>query len=279
MTLWASPSCACPRVSRSRSLAGVRPELAGCSAAPPACTEGSGPCAPPSSRALPCWRMRDAELSACWTAACSISACASRCRFRTSGVEGAGMARSSVAAAMSFWLACGGVSGLSTLMRSRACLPNSRACSPRAEASPAIEARSNRTVRYSSASLASSSRAWASCALMSPPSTVRGEGRFALQPCVVQFPEQEEPLCRRHLPRRWRSLGRWRLRHSTPARGHSSRRWSRRSSRTSSPWRRGTAGTSLGPVRRKSPTLHIHAKWQVAARRWSLGTTRRQRRR
>jgi hypothetical protein len=35
----------------------------------------------------------------------------SRCRFRALGVEGAGMARSSVAAAMSFWLAHGGVFG------------------------------------------------------------------------------------------------------------------------------------------------------------------------
>jgi hypothetical protein len=135
MTLWASPSRACPLVSRSRSSAGVRPGLAGRSVALPACTEGSGPCAPPSSRASPCYRMRDAELSACWTAACSMSACASRCRFRASGVEGAGMARSSVAAAMSFWLARGGVSGLSTLksalMRSQACMPSSRARSPR----------------------------------------------------------------------------------------------------------------------------------------------------
>jgi hypothetical protein len=72
------------------------------------------------------------------------------------------MARSSVAAAMSFWLTRGGVFGSSTLksalMRSRACLPNSCARSPRAEASPAMEARSSRTSRYSSASLASSSR-------------------------------------------------------------------------------------------------------------------------
>jgi hypothetical protein len=76
------------------------------------------------------------------------------------------MARSSAAAAMSFWLTCGGVLGLSmsksALMRSWACLPSSRARSPRAEASPAMEARSSRTVRYSSAILASSSRAWAS---------------------------------------------------------------------------------------------------------------------
>jgi hypothetical protein len=64
---------------------------------------------------------------------------------------------------MSFWLARGGVLGSSTLksvlMRSRACRPNSRACSPRAEASPAMEAQSSRIARYSSASLASSSRA------------------------------------------------------------------------------------------------------------------------
>jgi hypothetical protein len=96
------------------------------------------------------------------------------------GCRRAGMACSSVAAAMSFWLARGGVSGLSTLqsvlMRSRACLPSSRARSSRAEASPAMEARSSRTVRYSSASLASSSRAWANCVLMSAPSAVKREG-------------------------------------------------------------------------------------------------------
>jgi hypothetical protein len=144
-------------------LAGVPPGLVGRSAAPPVCTEGSGPCAPLSSYALPYWRMRDAELSACWMVACSISACASRCKFRTSGVEGAGMARNSVVAAMSFWLARGGVLGSSmlksALMRSGARRPYSRARSPRAEASPAMEARSSRTARYSSASLASSSRA------------------------------------------------------------------------------------------------------------------------
>jgi hypothetical protein len=73
------------------------------------------------------------------------------------------MARSSVVAAMSFWLTRGGVFGLltlkSVLMRSRACLPSSHARSPRAETSPAMVARSSRTARYSSASLASSSRA------------------------------------------------------------------------------------------------------------------------
>jgi hypothetical protein len=64
---------------------------------------------------------------------------------------------------MSFWHARGGVFGSSTLnlalMRSRACLPNSRARSLRAEASPAMEAQSSHTARYSFASLASSSRA------------------------------------------------------------------------------------------------------------------------
>jgi hypothetical protein len=45
-----------------------------------------------------------------------------------------------------------------------------------------MEARSNRTVRYSSANLASSSRAWASCALMSTP--LGGEGGGALGPAA-----------------------------------------------------------------------------------------------
>jgi hypothetical protein len=113
-----------------------------------------------------------------------MSACASRCRFCASGVERAGMARSSVAAAMSFWLARGDVFGLltskSALMQSRACLPSSRACSPHAEASPAMVARSSRTARYSSTSLASNLRAWASCALMSAPRA--GEVGGALGP-------------------------------------------------------------------------------------------------
>jgi hypothetical protein len=83
-------------------MAAARPELAGHLAASPAWTEGSPPCAAPSPRASPCWRICEAELSACWTAACSMRACTSRCRFRASGVEGAGIARSSVAAATSF---------------------------------------------------------------------------------------------------------------------------------------------------------------------------------
>jgi hypothetical protein len=60
-------------------------------------------------------------------ATCSMSAGASRCRFHASGVEGAGMAQSSIAAAISFWLARGGVSGSSmlksVLMRSRPACP------------------------------------------------------------------------------------------------------------------------------------------------------------
>jgi hypothetical protein len=133
-----------PFLGRRASLVGGSPRRSSC------VDRGFTPGAAPSSRASPCWRMRDAELSACWTAACSMRVCTSRCRSRALGVEGAGMARSSVAATMSFWLARGGASVLSTLgsalMRSRTCLPSSRARSPRAEASPAIEARSSRTV-------------------------------------------------------------------------------------------------------------------------------------
>jgi hypothetical protein len=67
-------------------------------------------------------------------------------------------------------------------------------------------------------------------------------------------PGQRE-LPRRRLPPHSRCLpGRWRAPRSTPARDHSSRHWSRRSSRTSSPWHRGTARTSLGPARQRSPT-------------------------
>jgi hypothetical protein len=100
------------------------------------------------------------------------------------------MARSSVTAAMSFWLARGGVLGSSTLksvlMRSRACRPNLRARSPRAEASPAMKARSSHTARYSSASLASSSRAWDNCALTLAP--LGGEGGGALGPAPRRGP-------------------------------------------------------------------------------------------
>jgi hypothetical protein len=244
MTLRASPSRACPRVSRSRSLAGVRPGLAGRSAAPPACTEGSPP---PPLRAPIAPRvplLADARHRA-------LGLLDGRLldeRLRLSvqvlrlGRRGAGIARSSVAATMSFWLARGGVSGLSTLksalMRSRTCMPSSRTRSPRAEAFPTIEARSNRTVRYSSASLASSSRAWASCALMSAP--VGGEGAGALGPAARReavpragvtspSPAPAAPVA---------FAGSLAMQRSTPARGRSSWCWSRRSNRTSSPWRR-----------------------------------------
>jgi hypothetical protein len=62
--------------------------------------------------------MRDAELSACYTAACSMRACASRRKLHASGVEGSGMARSSFATAMSFWHTRSGACG-SALLRSR----------------------------------------------------------------------------------------------------------------------------------------------------------------
>ena len=57
------------------------------------CTETSWSC-----RAVPpgCFgtieRMRDAELSACCTAACSMSACTSRRRLRPEVVDGSGIA-------------------------------------------------------------------------------------------------------------------------------------------------------------------------------------------
>jgi hypothetical protein len=88
MTLRALPSWACPGVSRICSLTGVCPGLAGLSVAPPVCTDALGPYELPSSRAHPCWRMRDNELLSYFTAACSMSARVSQCRFRASGVEG-----------------------------------------------------------------------------------------------------------------------------------------------------------------------------------------------
>jgi hypothetical protein len=184
MTLRASPSWACSRVSRSRSLAGVRPGLAGRSATPPRVHRGL--------RAMRIPIVPRALLLA------------------DVGRRAFGLLDGHL---LDEWLARGGVSGSSTLksvlMRSRACLPNSRARSPRANASPAIEARSNRTVRYSSASLASSLSAWASCVLMSVP--LGGEGGGALGPAAVRgpVPRHEEPLRHRHPPRRRRLLGRW----------------------------------------------------------------------
>jgi hypothetical protein len=83
---------------------------------------------------------------------------------------------------------------------------------------------------------------------------------LAPRPGVVQFPGRGEPLRRQLLSRSRRLLGRWGSRRSTPARGRSSQRWSRRSSRTSSPWRLGTVGTSLGPAPRRS------RGWQLAGR-------------
>jgi hypothetical protein len=114
---------------------------------------------------------------------------------------------------------------------------------------------------------------------MSAPLGGKEGERLAPHPGAVQFPSRGEPLRRRLLPHSRRFLGRWQVRQSTPARGRSSRRWSCWSSQTSSPWRRGTAGTPLGQARRRSPTPRTRARWRVAARWRSRGTTRRRRKR
>jgi hypothetical protein len=105
MTLRASPSSTRPRVSCRRSFAGVllmqsctEGALMSLAAAalpfPPGgvCTEASWPwCAvPPAFKTTE--RMRDAELSAYCTAACSMSTFASLRRLCPSVVEGSGMA-------------------------------------------------------------------------------------------------------------------------------------------------------------------------------------------
>jgi hypothetical protein len=112
-----------------------------------------------------------------------------------------------------------------------------------------------------------------------PPSAVRREERLAPHPGAVQFPGRGEPLRRQLLLRSRRFLGRWRVRQSIPARDRSFRRWSRRSSQTSSPWRRGTAGTSLGQAHRRSPTPRTRVRWRVVARWRSRGTPHHRRRR
>ena len=67
------------------------------------CTEASWSwCTVPPAGFGTIERMRDAELSACCTAACSMSTCASRRRLRPEGVDGSGMAWSRYAAATSF---------------------------------------------------------------------------------------------------------------------------------------------------------------------------------
>ena len=106
MMLRVSPSSACPRVSWRRSFAGgflVRSCSEGAfvlSAAaalprPPGgvCTEASWSyCTVPPAFAEATERIRDVELSACCSAACSMSARASLRRLRPTGVEGSGMA-------------------------------------------------------------------------------------------------------------------------------------------------------------------------------------------
>jgi hypothetical protein len=114
--------------------------------------------------------MRDAKLSAGCMAACSMSAYVLRCRFRASGVEGAGMARGRGELLARSWGRAWvvdvevGVDALAGLLAQLARAFAARGGFP---SESAMEARSSRTARYSSASLASSSRAWASCALMS----------------------------------------------------------------------------------------------------------------
>jgi hypothetical protein len=115
--------------------------------------------------------------------------------------------------------------------------------------------------------LASSSRTWASCALMPAPLVGKAGARLA-PGCGVR-------LCR--LPLfclRCRHVHQRRPR-STHVRGRSFRCWNRRSSQTSSPWRQGTAGTSPGSACRRSPTRHTRVRSRVAAHWLSRGMTRR----
>jgi len=81
--------------------------------APPAggvCTETSWfCCAAPPAFAKAAKRIRDAELSACYTVASSRRACASLHKLRASGI-----ARSGMAAAVIFWLALFKARGLSS---------------------------------------------------------------------------------------------------------------------------------------------------------------------
>jgi hypothetical protein len=153
-------------------------------------------------------------------------------------------------------------------------LPRSHARSPCAEASPTTEARSSHTVQYSFMSFASSSCAWASCTLMSAPPVGEVGVHSAPHPGVIQF-SGGEGLLRRRPPRSRCSSGHRRPPRSTHARGRRSRRWSRRSSQTSSSRRRGTARTSPDLTRHRSPTPRTRARWWVAARWWSHGRTLR----
>ena len=116
--------------------------------------------------------IRDAELSACYTAASSRRACTSLCRLRPSGVEGSCMARSRIAAAVIFWLALFKAGWFSTApssarIRSRAMRPASRAPAPRTTCSCSSVARSSCVCGRSSWSLASSSWSCSSCACCS----------------------------------------------------------------------------------------------------------------
>jgi hypothetical protein len=114
---------------------------------------------------------------------------------------------------------------------------------------------------------------------MSAPLGGEEGGALGPAPWCSPAPGPGELLRRQLPPRSRRLLCRWRKRRSTPVRDHSFWRWSCRSGQTSSPWRRGTAGTFLGRARRRSPTPRTRARWRVAARWWSRGTTCRRRKR
>jgi hypothetical protein len=77
--------------------------------------------------------------------------------------------------------------------------------------------------------LTSSSRAWASCALMSAPLASEVGAHLAPSPRVVQFSGSGGLLRRQPPPRSRRSPGRRRPQRSTHARSRSFRCWSRRS--------------------------------------------------
>jgi hypothetical protein len=161
------------------------------------------------------------------------------------------------------------------LIHSWTCLPSSRMRSSRAEASPATVARRSRTCRCSSASLDSSSCTWSSCVSM--PMPLVGEVGVRLAPSFgarlapgLGVRLRRQPPFRLHCPRARRQQPR-----SNRVLGRSFRCWSHQSSRTSSPRRRGTAGTSQGLVHRRSPTRHTRARSWAATRWPSRDTTHR----
>jgi hypothetical protein len=124
--------------------------------------------------------MRNAELSACCTVAYSMSAYALRCRFYALGVEGAGMALSRRHVR---------VVDVEVSVDVVARLPAQLAHAFTARGSFSSDGSSKQSHHMVlSTSLASSSHAWASYALMS--ATLAGEvgAHLSPSPGVVQFP-------------------------------------------------------------------------------------------